>query len=375
LAIAFISISSAYAFADGKDDRSADAAICKSAGGRSSMASPPGIMTETPDSGRKDGMDALSDVLRVAHLTGGVFLRAEFFAPWCISARVGPEHCAPAVGPASHLMVYHYVVEGELRIRVDGENGDGLVIGAGEIVLLPRNDLHLIGSDLSLPPVPGAAVIHPPKNGGLFSIHHGGAGNVTRMVCGFIGCSCVERNPVIGSLPSLLNLNVGQDVAAGWVRSTLEYAAQEVAVGRPGSETVLAKLSELLFVETVRRYVEALPEGQTGWLAGLREPYVARALALLHRDITRRWTVDDLGRETGLSRSALADRFIRLIGLPPMQYLANWRMQVATQKLRSTSASLAQVAELVGYDSEAAFSRAFKKAFGVAPATWRRSNR
>jgi AraC-like DNA-binding protein len=331
-------------------------------------------MTETPDSGRREGMDALSDVLRIAHLTGGVFLHAEFFAPWCISARVGPEHCAPAVGPASHLIVYHYIVEGDLRIRVEGETGEGLVVGAGEIVLLPRNDLHLIGSDLNLPPVAGSDVIHPPRNGGLFSIHHGGGGQRTRMVCGFIGCASIQGNPVIASLPSLLKLNLEQGAAAEWIRSTFQYAAQEISVGRPGSETVLAKLSELLFVETVRRHVEALPDGQTGWLAGLREPHVARALTLLHRDIARRWTVDDLGREVGLSRSALADRFIRLIGLPPMHYLTNWRMQVATQKLRGTSASLAQVAETVGYDSEAAFSRAFKKAFGVAPATWRRSN-
>jgi AraC-like DNA-binding protein len=338
------------------------------------MINPPGVMTETPDSGRKERMDALSDVLRIAHLTGGVFLHAEFFAPWCISARVGPEHCAPAVGPASHLIIYHYIVEGDLRIRVEGETGEGLVVGTGEIVLLPRNDLHLIGSDLSLLPVAGSDVIHPPKNGGLFSIHHGGAGKRTRMVCGFIGCASIQGNPVIASLPSLLKLNLQQGAAAEWIRSTLQYAAQEVSVGRPGSETVLAKLSELLFVETVRRHVEALPDGQTGWLAGLREPYVARSLSLLHRDIARRWTVDDLGREVGLSRSALADRFIRLIGLPPMHYLANWRMQVAAQKLRNTSATLAQVAEFVGYESEAAFSRAFKKAFGVAPATWRRSN-
>ncbi len=158
------------------------------------------------------------------------------------------------------------------------------------------------------------------------------------------------------------------------IRSTFQYAAEEVSAGRPGSGTVLAKLSELLFVEAVRRYAEALPDGQTGWLAGLREPSVARALALLHNDIIRRWTVDDLSREVGLSRSALADRFIRLIGVPPMRYLANWRMQIATQKLRNTRAPLAQIAEIVGYDSEAAFSRAFKKAFGVAPATWRRSN-
>jgi transcriptional regulator GlxA family with amidase domain len=171
-----------------------------------------------------------------------------------------------------------------------------------------------------------------------------------------------------------LKLSVEQGGAAEWIRSTFHYAAEEVAAGRPGSETVLAKLSELLFVETVRRYVENLPEGQTGWLAGLRDTHVGRALARLHRDIARPWTVDALGREVGLSRSALADRFIRLIGVPPMHYLANWRMQVAMQKLRGTNTSLAQVAEMVGYESEAAFSRAFKKAVGTAPAGWRRAH-
>jgi AraC-like DNA-binding protein len=272
------------------------------------------------------------------------------------------------------MIVYHYVVEGDLRIRIEGEHGEGVVVGAGEIVLLPRNDLHLMGSDLSLSPVAGTDIIHPPTDGGLYSIHHGGTGRRTRMVCGFLGCDSAKDNPVISTLPSLLKLNVEQGGAAEWIRSTFQYAAEEVSIGRPGSETVLAKLSELLFVETVRRYAETLPEGQTGWFAGLRDPYVARALALLHRDIARRWTVDDLGREVGLSRSALADRFIRLIGVPPMHYLSNWRMQVATQQLRNTNVSLAQVADVIGYDSEAAFSRAFKKAFGKAPATWRRLN-
>jgi AraC-like DNA-binding protein len=319
-------------------------------------------------------MDALSDVLRVAQLTGGVFLHAEFFAPWCIATRVAPEHCAPLLRSASHLIIYHYVVEGDLRVRIHGDDGEGLKIEAGEVILLPRNDLHLMGSDLRLPPVPGREIIRPPRNGGLFSIHHGGTGRRTRLVCGFLGCASAERNPVISSLPPLLKLKVEEGGAAEWIRSTFQYAAQEVSSGRPGSETVLAKLSELLFVETVRRYAEGLPDGQSGWFAGLRQPHVARALALLHRDIARRWTVDELGREVGLSRSALADHFIRLLGVPPMHYLANWRMHVATEKLRSTHASLAQVAELVGYESEAAFSRAFKKAFGVAPATWRRSN-
>jgi AraC-like DNA-binding protein len=319
-------------------------------------------------------MDALSDVLRVAHLTGGVFLHADFTAPWCMAARVAPEHCAPALGPASHMILYHYVVEGELHIRVGGEDGEDILLRAGDVVLLPRNDLHLVGSDLNLPSVAGSDIIQPPEDGGLFTIHHGGGGKRTRMICGYLGCDSAEDNPVISTLPSLLKLDAEQGGAAEWIRSTFQYAADEVAAGRPGSETVLAKLSELLFVEAVRRYAEGLPQGQTGWLAGLRDPHVARALALLHRDIARPWSVDDLSREVGLSRSALADRFIGLIGMPPMHYVASWRMQVATQKLRSTNASLAQIADLVGYGSEAAFSRAFKKAFGAAPATWRRSN-
>ena len=338
------------------------------------MSGSPGDMTKTPDAARNACMDALSDVLRVAHLTGGVFLNAEFFAPWCIASHLTPEHCAPVLGPASHLILYHYVVDGEVRIRVDGEDGEEIVLRPGEVVLLPRNDLHLMGSDLTLSPVIGSEIIQPPKDGGLFSIHHGGTGARTRMVCGFIGCDRAEGNPVLSTLPPLIKLDVEQGGAAEWIRSTFQYAAEEIAAGHPGSATVLAKLSELLFVEAVRRYAAALPESQTGWLAGLRDPYVARALALLHRDIARPWNVDHLGREVGLSRSALADRFIRLIGVPPMHYLAGWRMEVATQKLRNTSASLAQVAETVGYSSEAAFSRAFKKSFGTAPATWRRSN-
>jgi AraC-like DNA-binding protein len=313
--------------------------------------------------------------LRVAHLTGGVFLHAEFFAPWCIASRLTPELCRPVLGPVSHLILFHYVVEGGFHLRVEGGAGEVVAFGPGEVVLMPRNDRHLMGSDLDVPPVMSSEIIQPPNNGGLFTIRHGGNGACTRMVCGFLGCDGAESNPVIATLPPVLKLNLEEGGAAEWIRSTFQYAAEEVSAGRPGSEAVLAKLSELLFVEAVRRYAETLPDGQTGWLAGLRDTHVARALALLHRDIARPWTVDELGREVGLSRSALADRFIRLIGVPPMHYLASWRMQVATQKLRNSSASLAQVADMVGYESEAAFSRAFKKAVGTAPATWRRSQR
>jgi hypothetical protein len=167
-------------------------------------------MTKTLDADREAWMDALSDVLRVAPLTGGVFLHAEFFAPWRMAARVAPEHCAPLLGPASHLILYHYVAEGELPIRIDGEDGEDLVLGAGEVVLLPRNDLHLMGSDLTLRPVVGSDIIQPPKDGGLFSIHHGGASARTRMVCGFLGCARAEGNPVLSTLPPLLKLDVEQ---------------------------------------------------------------------------------------------------------------------------------------------------------------------
>jgi AraC-like DNA-binding protein len=217
---------------------------------------------------------------------------------------------------------------------VDGEDGEGLTIQGGEVVLLPRNDLHLMGSDLSLPPIAGSDIIHPPKDVGLFTIHHGGTGRRTRMICGFLGCASAEGNPVISTLPFLLKLNVEQGGArngsaqhSNTPRRRSPLAVQDRRPCWPSFPSCCS-WRRCGVARTPCR--TARPDGS---LAGLREPYVARALALLHRDIARRWTVDDLGREVGLSRSALADRFIRLIGVPPMHYLANWRMQIATQKL------------------------------------------
>ncbi len=225
-------------------------------------------------------MDALSDVLRAAHLNGGVFLQAEFTAPWCMAARVTPQFCAPFLGPTGHLIPYHYVVEGELYASVDG--GQPQHLRSGELVLFPRNDGHLLGSNLGLPPVMAGDIIVPSRAGELHSIRHGGGGASTKMICGYLGCDSADGNPVVATLPAIMKLRVDRTGPAEWIRSTFQYAASEVASGRPGSETVLAKLSELLFVEAVRRYVEDLPADQTGWLAGLRDPTVARALALMH---------------------------------------------------------------------------------------------
>ncbi len=315
-------------------------------------------------------MDALSDVLRTTRLKGGVFLHAEFTEPWCLSSQVSPENCARFLDEASDVIPYHYVLEGRLRVKTEGE--PVLELAAGEVVLFPRNDLHILGGDLSLPPVSGDDVVKPSYDGGLSTISLGGGGDRTRIVCGFLGGEKLDRNPVVSSLPSVLRLDVREGGGAEWIRTTFTYAADEIAAGHMGSATILAKLSELLFVEAVRRYANAMPEGQTGWLAGLKDPYVSRALAVLHARLNKDWTVDELGQKVGLSRSALADRFNHVIGMPPMQYLTNWRMQSAAYELRHSNKSILQVALEVGYDSEATFTRAFKRVMDLPPATWRR---
>ncbi len=314
-------------------------------------------------------MDALSDVLRVVRLKGAVFLHAEFTTPWCIFSQVTPQDCRPLLDGAEHMVPYHYVIEGRMTAQIP--NKAPVEVEAGEVIIFPHNDGHLLGSDLDLPPVPSRQVVRVSPEG-LSVIRHGGGGARTRVVCGFLGCDRLDGNPLAAALPPILHFDARRGSAASWIRSSFEFAADEIAARRAGSGTVLEKLSELLFVETLRHYVETLPDEQTGWLAGLKDGFVSRTLGLLHRRVAHHWTVDDLGREVGLSRSALADRFTRLIGEPPMHYLARWRIQLAAQQLRNSDAPLARIAEEVGYDSEAAFNRAFKRHFGVPPATWRK---
>src|SRR5690606_36405049 len=204
-------------------------------------------------------------------------------------------------------------------------------------VLFPRNDPHLLGSDLGRPPVPGNDVVQRPTDGGLLRITLGSGGAPTRIVCGFLGSEDVRGNPVIDALPAALKLDVQHASAGEWVRDTFRFAAEEVAAGRIGSEAVLAKLSELLLVEAIRRYAETLPPDSTGWIAALQDRFLSRALAELHADVAAPWTVEALGKRVGLSRSALADRFTRVLGKAPMQYLASWRIQVAAHELRATT--------------------------------------
>lgn len=314
-------------------------------------------------------MDALSDMLSVIRLKGGVFLRAHFTAPWCVISRVYENDLGPYLDGAEHIMLYHYVVEGRLVARVG--NDRPLEIEAGQVVLLPHNHMHLLGSDVQLPPVPSRDIVHYDPNAELFTITHGGGGQSTRVVCGFLGCERVDGNPLLQSLPALIRFDTREAASEQWIRSSFEFAASALQTKKSSDSAILARLSELLFMEAVRHYVEELPDDQNGWLGGLKDPVVARTLALIHARVKDPWTVDDLGREVGLSRSALADRFVRTIGEPPMRYLTRWRIQLAAHRLRDRNEPIARIAEEVGYDAEAAFGRAFKRVMGQSPAAWR----
>ncbi len=318
-------------------------------------------------------MDVLSEVLAAVRFSGGVFLDAEFTAPWCVVSQVGPaEFDARQGGMPAHLIAYHYVIDGRLLIRV--EDGPPLPVQAGEIVLLPRNDAHVLGSAADLRPVVIDDQVQAPGERTPAVLRYGGGGEPTHIICGYLG-SDTPDNLLLKALPPLLKLGVRDGAGGVWMETSFRHAAEEFAVGSSGSAAVLGRLAELLFVEGVRRYVAALPESQNGWLAGLRDRLVGRALALLHGRVLHPWTTEELAREVGLSRSAFAERFTSMIGVPPMRYLANWRLQLAAVRLRESAAATEQIAADVGYESDAAFNRAFKRAFSTTPAAWRNGGR
>lgn len=319
-------------------------------------------------------MDALSEMLKAVRLTSGIFLEGEFTAPWCIDSAPGDEDIAQILPNAEQVSIYHLVTEGRCRAKLPG-SGPTLELEAGDLLLFPHRDGHLIGSDVHLVPVRTGGIAEVSPDGSLAHIRHGGGGARTRFICGYMACDKRTCKPLLDALPRMLKVSLRESPAAAWIESTMKRAALETRAPSAGGDVVLARLAELLFVEGIREYVRSLPESQQGWLAGLRDPHVGRALALLHADPARDWAVETLAQETGLSRSALADRFVALIGEPPMQYLTGWRMALAAQALSTSNDAVARIAERVGYESEAAFNRAFKREFGTPPAAWRRAAR
>ena len=312
--------------------------------------------------------DPLSEMLRSVRLTGGVFLDARFTAPFSITAGITAEDCAPFLKTPAQLIAYHYVIAGRVLVWLDAE--DPIGAKAGEIVLLPCNDAHTLASAPGLVPVNAHSLIEPAVGGGLARISFGGGGEPTHIVCGFLG-SEDRHNPLISSLPRLLKLDVNDVISRDWVEASVTFAARELAEGRFGSSGVMSRLSELLFVEAVRSHASKLRDEEAGWLRGLRDPHVGRALALIHGDIGTRWTVEVLASRVALSRTAFIDRFTSVMGMPPIRYSNYWRLQAAKLQLREGRGTIAQIAHSVGYESEVAFNRAFRREFGSPPAKWR----
>lgn len=315
-------------------------------------------------------MDPLSEVLRAVRLTGGMFLNARFSAPWSVLTKIDAVDCRPFLTNPCQLIAYHFVIQGRLLCIVEDE--PPVEVQAGEVVLLPRNDDHILASALGLSPIDARRLVRP-LGRGVAEICHGGDGEITQLICGFLGSEEIH-NPLLELLPRVLRLDVKEAASRAWIEATVRFAAQELASGKLSDSGVVSRLSEVLFVEAVRSYCAAQEEGGNGWMKGLADPQIGRALALIHREIGAPWSSQSLAREVAMSRSAFVERFTALVGVPPIRYLTTCRLHTAKLQLRETRKTVAQIANFVGYESEEAFSRAFKRQFGVAPARWRDAN-
>jgi AraC-like DNA-binding protein len=317
-------------------------------------------------------VDALSDVLRAVRLTGAIFFDISASEPWVAATPPGQSIVGRIFPDADHLIPYHIVTTGSCWGSLDGE--PPIRLTAGGIIVFPHGDAHMMASAPGMRAEPNLALYRRPGNGQLpFAMSMGDSqGETSHIVCGYLACDGRPFNPLLAALPRVIHLS---DRAGGAIGAFVQFAIAEAREPRPGGEAVLGHLSELMFVDVVRRYLATLPPDRTGWLAALREPFVGRALTALHRSPAHGWTLESLAHEVGLSRSALSERFMQFVGQPPMQYLMNWRMQLAANALVAGTDSIAEIAGRVGYESEAAFSRAFKKAVGTPPSEWRKNRK
>jgi len=321
----------------------------------------------------------LSDVLRTVRLTGALFFRVEASSPWVMELPDGAKLAPDTLPGAQHLISYHVVTRGSCWGGV--LDGAPVHVGAGDVLVFPHGDPYVMSIARGMrggPSLGDVLLFMRQMAAGQLPVTVGEGGDGPErlgLVCGFLGCDARPFNPLLATLPRLLHVRRTPGAAGDPLDHLLELTLAESGERRAGGECVRLRLSELMFVEVVRRYLATLPAEQTGWLSGLREPTVGRALALLHERPADPWTLKKLAGEVGMSRSALADRFTHFVGRPPMQYLTHWRMQVAARLLADGGSKVSAVALEVGYDSEAAFSRAFKRIAGVSPAAWRRRRR
>jgi AraC-like DNA-binding protein len=313
-------------------------------------------------------MDALSDVLRAVRLSGAFFFDVHARAPWVAETPTGRSVVNAMFPGSDHLISYHLLIEGSCWLEIEGEKP--LHLNAGDIIVLPHGDTHVLCTEIGMRKSPQMSMYRRPESGSLLPskiLVGTDTGAPAHFVCGFLGCDSRPYNPLLTALPRMIHIS---NHASGALGEYFKFALAETR-NRMGGECMLGRISELMFVDVIRRYLESLPADRTNWLSGLRDQYVGRALMALHANPSRDWTLEALAQEAALSRSAFAERFAQYVGQPPMQYLTNWRMQLATNYLRNGTESVAAIANRVGYDSEAAFSRAFKKVVGTPPSEWR----
>lgn len=318
--------------------------------------------------------DVLSDVLRAVRLTGAVYFDFELSSPWVAEAPPSRSIAALVMPGAQRVIEYHLIARGTCWGHALGE--EPIRLNEGDLIVFPQGDPHVLSSAPGMRATPDMSMFARPTTALPLVYELGGGGpERVRIVCCFLGCDERPFNPLLTALPTVIHLSsTGDQAMTGWLTTLLNIAVRESGSSRAGTENVLARLAELMFVEAIRRYIETLPPAETGWLAGLRDPVVGQALSAVHAEPAAEWTVERLARLVGVSRSVFAERFVEMVGEPPMQYLALWRMQLAS-RLLVEGGHVAEVAAQVGYDSEAAFSRAFKKLVGQAPATWRDRDR
>jgi AraC-like DNA-binding protein len=317
-------------------------------------------------------VDVLSDVLRAVRLTGAVFFDVEASAPWVAATPAGAAIASNVMPDAEHVIMFHAVTSGGCWAELEDGSAPAFRLDAGDIVVTPMGDPHVLCSAPGMRAPPKLEMYYRPTDRQLpFVVDQlGGGGERTRFVCGYLGCDARPFNPVLQALPRILHAR-GAD-GAGCMAQLIRMAVDETASRRSGGETVLSKVAELMFVDVVRRHIDTLPPDSGSWLSGLRDSHVGAALALMHGRPAEAWTLERLAGEVGLSRSAFADRFGHFVQDSPMHYLTRWRMQLATRLLERQGVGVAQVAAEVGYESEAAFNRAFKKCVGAPPGAWRR---
>ncbi len=315
-------------------------------------------------------MDVLSEVLKAVKLDGAFFYNGEFSAPWCVRSPASRAMVPYLSTDSGHVIIFHLLIEGRGYAGVEGE-GKKLLLNAGDIVIFPHGEPHILGNGSPVKPLDNEQELQRIMSQGLRVSRFGGGGEITRFVCGYMACEPQLSQVFLGGLPPVLKINIRNDASGEWLENSIRYSVGNGDTSGPGGEAVIAKLAEVLFVEALRRYIVLLPPEQTGWLAGVRDPEVGKALALLHRQPAHPWTIATLANEVGISRSVLAERFRRYLSETPIAYLTRWRLQLGAQMLKSTSSSVAQIAAEAGYESEPAFNRAFKREFGLPPARFR----